>query len=390
MSTFYTYPWDVVGDPGAAERIAGLSTQRVAVAAAYHSARAATPHHPRHRMVDVRHAASYVPVRRHAWRDSRLVPAPAPWVDGENPYGSAQEALRAAGLLVDAWVVLTHSTRLGTEHPDLTVRNAFGDRYRYALCPAAPDVVDYCERLVTEVVGQTAPDGVVLEACGPLGASHGGHHEKTDGAEWGPVELALLSLCFCGACRARYTDVGVDPEALADRVRAGVDGPTRPASVEEALGEYAETVRALRASLVSDLAERLVERVRELAPGTRVTMHAASATWATGPFATVAQFVPAVDCLVGTCWTPTETATAELAALRALAPPNVDVGAYVLGLPPTPADPDHMRRLLEAYSVAGASEFHMYHAGLASRRRLTAMRTALRAHDGTPTLDGGE
>ena len=40
------YPWDVDGDPAAADRIAGLGLTGVTLAAAYHAVRAVTPFHP--------------------------------------------------------------------------------------------------------------------------------------------------------------------------------------------------------------------------------------------------------------------------------------------------------------------------------------------------------
>ena len=52
------YPWDVDGDPAAPDRIAGLGLAGVTLAAAYHSVRAVTPFHPRHRIV-TRDAAVY-------------------------------------------------------------------------------------------------------------------------------------------------------------------------------------------------------------------------------------------------------------------------------------------------------------------------------------------
>ncbi|MBO0775385.1 MAG: hypothetical protein J2P34_03660 [Actinobacteria bacterium] len=52
------YPWDVDGDPAAADRLAGLGLTGVTLAAAYHSVRAVAPLHPRHRIV-VRDAAAY-------------------------------------------------------------------------------------------------------------------------------------------------------------------------------------------------------------------------------------------------------------------------------------------------------------------------------------------
>lgn len=377
MNTVYAYPWDVVGDPAAPDRLAGLSADAVAVAASYHTTRAATPHHPDHRMVAARTAACYVPVRPSVWKDSRLVPAEPDWVTGSDPFGAARDALRGADLAVHAWVVLTHNSLLGAAHPDLTVRNAFGDRYSYALCPAAPDVAAYCELLVDEVMTQGEPDGLVLEACGPLGARHGGHHEKTDGADWTATQLDLLSLCFCAACRERYHARGLDATELAARVRAAVDAADPPASVEVALGPLAAPVRELRVDIAASLAGRLVRRAREKRPDIRIATHAAADPWSTGPFATVAGGVPEVDCVVGTCWGSPEAAEAGLAALRGLAPPDVDIGAYVLALPPQPADPADLGALLDRLAAAGANEFHLYHGGLASTPRLAAIAQAL-------------
>lgn len=39
----FVYPWDVVGDPEAAGRIAGLGVRQATLASAYHSTRALTP-----------------------------------------------------------------------------------------------------------------------------------------------------------------------------------------------------------------------------------------------------------------------------------------------------------------------------------------------------------
>jgi hypothetical protein len=382
-SIAHAYPWDLVDDPAAAERIAGLGVDAVALAASYHTVRAATPLHPRHRLVDARHAALYLPVRQEVWRGRRLVPAGPSWVDGDDPYGAASAALRGAGLPVHAWTVLTHSSRLGDQRPDLTVRSAFGERYPYALCTSAPDVVEYAHTLVSEVVELGAPDGVVLEACGPLGLFHGGHHEKTDGADWTPVQQTLLSLCFCAACLDRYAAGGVDAAELGGRVRSAVDGGA--GSVAEALGaDLAERVSQIRTGVVRDLRRLLVGRVRELAPGTRVALHATADPWATGPFATVAPAVDAdVDVLVASCWPGPEVSVPAIRALRELAARDTVVAGYLLALPPRPADGEELLKEALHYVEAGATEFHLYHAGLASRRRLDALRllvTGLKEH----------
>ncbi|MYY84017.1 hypothetical protein GT044_22585, partial [Streptomyces sp. SID335] len=57
----FLYPWDVVGDPDAPARLADLGIRQVTLASAYHSTRALTPRHPRHRIVTAAHAAVLYP-----------------------------------------------------------------------------------------------------------------------------------------------------------------------------------------------------------------------------------------------------------------------------------------------------------------------------------------
>ena len=127
----FVYPWDVNGDPAAPARIAGLGVEQVTLAAAYHSTRALTPRHPRHRIVTAEHAAVlYPPDDRGEGRQLRPYAA-GDWAPGDAS-GEAAAALAEAGLEVHTWVVLAHNSRLGAEHPDTSVVNAYGDRYPWA------------------------------------------------------------------------------------------------------------------------------------------------------------------------------------------------------------------------------------------------------------------
>lgn len=373
----HLYPWDVIGDPDAAPRMRDLGVDAVALAAAYHSVRAATPLHPAHRVVDAPHAAMYVPFDEAAWRDRVLQPVAPDWLDGRDPFGAAAQALRRVGLPVYAWIVLTHASRLGTQHPQFAVRNACGDVYRHALCPAHDAVVDYCVGLVHEIVRLGQPDGVVLEAAGPMGFVHGGHHEKTDGADFNAAQKQLLSLCFCAACMSRYAQAGIDAEALRLLVLAGIDGGA--GSIEAALGEpLATRLAQVRAALALGLRRRVIGELRRLAPERKIILHASADPWATGAFATVAGGVgAAADVLVANGWAGPEAARAEIAAL-ARWKESRRLAAYVLALPPRPCDARALRADLDAFASAGVDEFHIYHAGLASRARLAAIRAALR------------
>ncbi|GAA2698301.1 hypothetical protein GCM10010412_093890 [Nonomuraea recticatena] len=392
MNIAYVYPWDVVGDPAAPGRIAALGVDAVALAASYHSTRAATPLHPAHRVLDVPYSAFYLPVRPSAW--GRLVPPNPTWTSPD-AFLQARDALRAVGLPVHAWTILTHSSHLGAAHPDVVVRNAFGDAYPYALCPSHEDVAEYCERLVREIVSVGAPDGLILEACGPMGFGHQSVHEKTGGADWTSVHSALLSLCFCTACLPGYPDA----DELRARVRAAIDGPAdtigapgtgagrgpveaepvEAGSVEEALGEPAGAVREHRGRLASSLRARLVAAARELSPGLPIRTHASPDPWAAGPFATLPDADPSLDGLVGMCWGTQEEAASNLTRLSALSSPGGRLGAYALFLPPKPADEAQLAESFTAYAKAGADELHLYHVGLASAARLDTLARALRA-----------
>lgn len=369
----HAYPWDVLGDSGFCDRVAGLGLDSVTLAAAYHSVRAATPLHPKHQLVDARHAALYRPVRPGTW-SGRLQPGEPDWVDSRDGFGDAAHILADAGIPVNAWIVLTHSTRLGRAHPDLTVRNCFGETYPYALCPSHAEVRDYAATLAAESVRDVPVASVSLEACGQLGLGHIGHHEKTDGA-WTPAAQSLLSVCACDGCAGGWTARGLDPEHVRQVLRDAVWGeavsrPTPPSQVVR------DVLLDTRHAFTDTLRRGVISAVRDVAPHVAVTLHANPDPWATGPSVGItAATVADVDAILVPAW-PTTSASADTVA--AVAGHGRTVDAYVTVLPPTEqaAVAGHIRRLADA----GATRFSLYHLGLAPTWRqswFTDMREAL-------------
>lgn len=389
----HAYPWDVLDDRTFPARARDLGVDGVTLAASYHSTRAATPLHPRHQLIDARWAALYRPVRDSVWAGRRLRPGVAEWLAEPDPFGVAATALHGAGLPVTAWLVLTHSTRLGTAFPDVAVENCFAERYPYALCPAHPEVRDYAATLAAEALRDAPVAAVSLEACGQLGLTHLGHHEKTDDA-WTGYAARLLSICCCRACRAGWRRRGLDPDEVTARLRAAVraeagisggptwlepavaeavtsGGPTRPEPAVEAelLANRQEATDALRGQVLA--------AVRAVAADVPVTLHAHPDPWATGPSPGLTPAASAeVDALLVPAW-PTGPATADLVARAAGA--GLPVDAYVTVLPPAAPDQlaDHVQRL----RAAGASRFSLYHLGLAPAWRqqlFTEIRKAVR------------
>jgi len=370
------YVWDLIGDPDAASRVRDLGIGAVALAAAYHSVRAATPLHPQHRVVDASYAALYLPVRKETWRHRTLQPTPPTWMSTQNSFGLAARELQNVGLPVYAWAALTHSSRLGHMAPHLTVCNAMGDRYAYALCPAHAEVVNYCVTLVREIVQLAQPRGLVLEAVGPFGFEHGGHHEKTAGADYNEAQKQLLSLCFCVACEARYACSDIDPENLRTAVRAGVDAGA--ASIDAVLGErLADQVAKVRGAIARELRQQVIDAARSLSPSLDIVLHASADRWSTGAFAPVTGGVDAdAGTLVANCWPGSSVSLANIVGLNEWLQER-RLAAYVLALPPRACDANALRAELDAYAAAGVDEFHFHHVGLASRARLEAMGAAL-------------
>jgi hypothetical protein len=368
----YLYPWDVDGDPAAADRVAGLGLTGVSLAAAYHAVRAVTPFHPEHRIV-TRDAAVYYQPDPDRWSGAVLRPAVA------GPAGSferAAGALHAAGLGVTAWVVLTHNSRLAADAPGCAVRNAFGDRYPWALCAGSAAVRKYAARLTAEVAALDGVDGIELEACGWYGFEHGSAHDKAGGVtgQAGPAGDWLLSLCFCGGCRAGYASAGADPDKLAAQVRAAADGgPALPA-------EVAEVLDGTRAVAAQHLLGEVTSAVRAVAPGQPVLLHTDPDVRATGSNPgydlAVACGPDGVDGVLLGCG-DRERAASLVAAAAGAVPAGAAVVAVLQAVAGLGADPATLPAQAAAVRAAGATELRFYHAGLAAASDLTAIRAAL-------------
>jgi hypothetical protein len=187
------YPWDVVGDPAAADRIARLGLTGVTLAAAYHSVRAVAPFHPRHRIV-TRDAAVYY----------RADPAnggpptrPARGCDPRWPGGRVVQRGRrrtaSRGREVTAWAV-SHNSRLGAVVPSARCAT-FGDGYPWALCLLARGPDSPPRWPVKAAALRVA--WVRLEACGGTASGTPRAHDKTvERGRAGPAAQWLLSLCF--------------------------------------------------------------------------------------------------------------------------------------------------------------------------------------------------
>lgn len=393
----FLYPWDVIGDPDAPHRLADLGVEQITLASAYHSTRAVTPRHPGHRIVTARHAAVYYPPDPRRWRGQALRPYPQGWVPASDAFAEAARALTAVGLSVHTWVVLAHNSRLGEEYPRITVRNAYGDLYPWAPCIAGAEARRYLVRLAAEAAVRAGAEGVELESCGWYGLAHLHAHDKTAGVALGGAAQYLMSLCFCPACRAGYSQLGADPDALTHSVRiamaplwagapepdTGGRGPAAQwAAVERLLGaELAGLTLAHRSAVAADLQREAVRAIREAAGDRefRVMLHADPAPHACGANAgvQVSEVLAHADGLVLPCTGGRERRAALLRAASAHRRPGAALAANFTVVSGMGGRPGELAADAVHAAEHGATELRLYHAGLASDTDLAQTAKAL-------------
>lgn len=363
QTSVYLYPWDVDGDPAAAERIAGLGVREVSLAAAYHDVRSVTRFHPQHRIVSRRSGVYHQPDPGR-WRGAALAPVPA----DPGSFERAAAALRAAGLRVSAWVVLAHNDTAA--RPDMSVRGAFGDEYPWALCIARPAVLSYAAALAAEIAGLDCVDAVEFEACGWYGFGHLSTHDKTGGRPAGDLGW-LLDLCFCGACADALTAAGHDQADLRALVRAAADAalsgkpPELPAVAERALAD-------VRTAVAAGFLRAVTGAVRAAAPGKPVLVHADPDPRAAG--ANPGHPLPVLLGPGGADGVILARHDADLVAAVAAAAPSARVAVTLTPVSAVGGSAAALPGQANAMIRAGATDLRLYHAGLATADELAAIR----------------
>lgn len=372
----YAHPFDLpaLANHGGLTRLADLGFAEVALATSYHDGRWLMPWHPagvvrflEDGTVHFRPRGDYGVL---APRPSTSVPA-----GGPSPLEQLATAAAKAGLQVRAWTVFTHNSRLGERHPELCVQNAFGDRYRYALCPAQSAVLQYITMMVRDLAAHAGVHTIELEALGQMGWKHSSHHDKASFTPAGLLDAAL-SACFCAACSVRLHELGHDATAVRAAVRAFVQqhvgggdamAPAKmPAHAAELAasgldGSWLPAVLAARARTSAVLAAAVVAATPATARAIQVHPH----PWFTGSQLSLANAgaFPAGDERVFTCYGEGHDAIAKvLAADGVTALPSRRLCIWPKA-PQFTSDED-LAKIRELCAARGVSALAIYHLGL--------------------------
>ena len=215
----YAYPWNLAdeGVSAVVSDVRALGIDTITVAGCYHAGKFLQPHGRQGKVYFPDDGTVYFKA------DPSRYGAIKPILSGlVRERDVLSEIAGSRQVAANAWMVLLHNSRLGALYPLSTVRNAFGDRYIYSLCPSAPDAREYAIALCKDVTDNYAVSGITIETPGFLPYAHGYHHEfaMVPPNTW---LHARLGLCFCDHCVEKAEATGIDARGLQARVRAEID-----------------------------------------------------------------------------------------------------------------------------------------------------------------------
>lgn len=392
----YLYPWDVIdeGADAVLEAVERAGLNAIYITTWYHSGMFFLPHNPVRRTYFPEPGALYFqPGEWH--RNHPLMPPVSPLAsDWDAFWSDLATRARARGIALCAWMPVLHNSGTGTAHPDVAVRNPWGDVITHTICPAHDRVRDLVLNVVTDVAGMGIFDRILLESIEYLGLRHGHHHEVI-GVPLDPDTDFLASLCFCDACMARAAQAGIDGAAVRAWVRQTVDaaltGAARTpldwagiaAGADGAMGDWLALRRDTVTSLVTDTAAAIratdpAITVAALDFGPLYAMGADGRAWQNGN--DLDRIIPAIDELHPTFYFTDETVlAARVADYARLIGDDIRLVPAIRAILPQTANADGLARQLAA--VAGlASGFTFYNYSFMALPTLDWIRAGLARH----------
>jgi hypothetical protein len=248
----FLHAWDLADDGVdnvlGETRDSGLNT--LCLAATYHSGWFIHPHNRRHRAFLTEGSVCYFRPQESLYKNAKLRPQLAKLSSDKDWFAEAGKRIDAYGLRLVAWTVGTHNSRLGLLHPELTVRNVYGDSLPHALCPAQEAVAIYLKTLCLDLARNHPLWGIQLEGFCWMAFAHGHHHER-DLVGLTPFEQELMGLCVCDACSQRAAGHDVDLAKVKECIKQTLDtafreAPERPLDHPRSMSELESSCPELR------------------------------------------------------------------------------------------------------------------------------------------------
>jgi hypothetical protein len=286
----WTYPWDLAdeGVDEALDQIKDLGFDAIDLAANYHSIATLAPHNPERKVMYLESGAVFFPARID--RYGHVVPEV--WQEPAvlRVWPAVADRLASYGLTLNSWTIGMFQPWLARKYPECARTLPFGDPIWAGTCPASPLVQEYLAALSADIAEQFPVHQIALEGIGFPSFDYGWVRDRI-GIALNPWTRYLLGYCFCGSCRRRGQEGGVDVEGLQRRLVAEltrafeapdaepIDVGARVTERRKTDADFAGYLR-MREDAVTALVERIVEAVG--ARSRIVLMPVSSHSWVDG------------------------------------------------------------------------------------------------------------
>ena len=117
-----------------------------------------------------------------------------------------------------AWMLGTHNSGIGNNHPNLSVHNAWGDPITHSLCPFNSEVVDHFVNLSRDIIKLGVFDKILIESLEYLPLRHGHHHEVIGVDFTNDIDF-IMSLNFSENCIKKLKEKNVDGDLVQSWVK---------------------------------------------------------------------------------------------------------------------------------------------------------------------------
>lgn len=380
----WAYPWDLLdeGVSEVADRLVDMNITEVNLATNYHHVQAFSPHNPERRTFFARASSYFQPDDRYG----ELTPIPNKTMGRTDWINMVADRLADTALSLNSWTVGVHNSRLGMEHPDQTIKNAFGDALIFGLCPSKPAVQAYLTNIVADLADRDIFERIELETFDYFyGTGFGWHHEKFH-ARLGTLGEFLFGLCFCDCCRANAANTDIDVEQVQSIVRKTIDR-----IVDRDIPHDADVGAWLRAHpAVADYADVRCETLTSLYADLNAAIGDTDLGYYAGIVGTDRTWMQGADLhalanhvdyyTVPTYESSRDVAVARFTEIDALTP-NIPLHGGILPGHPAIHDEETVKAIVKGLVDAGAPRISFYNYGLLPKHNLDWIKSAIQTID---------
>lgn len=144
------------------------------------------------------------------YASTRLRPVVSPTLKSRQPIGKIVEVARQRKLRVRLRLSALRDAATAGKHPEIVSCNALSLASPAHLCAGNPDVIELVRCELLDLTSQFAPDGIELEDFTAPERSEPAAGTCSWPIQPGPVESALLAICFCPSCQQQAIHAGID------------------------------------------------------------------------------------------------------------------------------------------------------------------------------------